>query len=623
MHLSTALSLFAALPSPSLLYDPSPGPGCETRPGYPYQPLGDTDFRLLHILPDSGHGIECLLEQTSIEPNTPYVALSYTWGGAPGEKEITLNGESFPVTANLYLALWHLRDAKDDSLDTKLFWIDAISINQGDIQEKEVQIPRMAEIYSRATSVTIWLGVESHFEHATYERLFDYARSVSRRAHSAAEQGSLEDFTKSLSLKEELGDHYISLTQALLFLASEPWFERVWVTQEVVLARRDPICYYGNSRIQLSDLGTFGTIVSRSDFHAFYRFVYYRIGQYSQLRNKFHYARDEYHDTGDLLPVPKDPSWKGAELHLRIATWAETKKGTIPHDYVYGFLGIFQIGGAFVLPEWLRPNYSRPFEHLYHDFMIYAVEEAHVGLIRSKFRDLPDGTPSWVCDFRYLDHEEGDLWEDDHDKIVGLISSDKRRLTLRGYVVGIIVTYINPGPKPPGEDWTVGSVGRRKVGELIRQYEDRIVRPAGIISRNGTDSARDSFLLNMVTFGRTLDNWSWLKDVWLVLAERREAQGARQRLLSINVGEDDHEFVHGMMEIHDRLWNSWFVYGRGSIARLDRFGEVIRPSDIVCYLRGSPSLVVLRQESGFYRLVGHLRGHSGSPREGMREFTLV
>jgi hypothetical protein len=41
-------------------------------------------------------------------------------------------------------------------------WIDAISINQANVQERNSQVSMMGNIYRRASVVRIWLGLATH-----------------------------------------------------------------------------------------------------------------------------------------------------------------------------------------------------------------------------------------------------------------------------------------------------------------------------------------------------------------------------------------------------------------------------------------------------------------------------
>jgi Heterokaryon incompatibility protein (HET) len=67
---------------------------------------------------------------------------------------VLCGGRHLPVSRTLYSALLRLRHLDAD----KLYWIDALCINQRDIQEKEIQVRAMEKIYSRADKVIVWLG---------------------------------------------------------------------------------------------------------------------------------------------------------------------------------------------------------------------------------------------------------------------------------------------------------------------------------------------------------------------------------------------------------------------------------------------------------------------------------
>jgi vancomycin permeability regulator SanA len=61
------------------------------------------------------------------------------------------------ITQNLHIALQYLRQ-KDKP---RLFWIDAICINQTDLEERSAQVLKMKDIFEKANDVVIWLGVGS------------------------------------------------------------------------------------------------------------------------------------------------------------------------------------------------------------------------------------------------------------------------------------------------------------------------------------------------------------------------------------------------------------------------------------------------------------------------------
>ena len=83
-----------------------------------------------------------------------YEALSYTWGDPNDREEIQVNNQVMRVTKNLKAALLALRDADEE----RVMWVDAVCINQDDIQERNIQVTRMRSIYQRAARTIAWLG---------------------------------------------------------------------------------------------------------------------------------------------------------------------------------------------------------------------------------------------------------------------------------------------------------------------------------------------------------------------------------------------------------------------------------------------------------------------------------
>lgn len=133
-------------------------------PSYRYFPLASPRLiRLLALRPafTDAQPIICSLKEVSLDDYDgkgasprPYEALSYTWGARTGTIPILCDGKTLLVTPNCESALRHLRQMFKD----RLLWIDAACINQQSVEEKNVQVPLMGEIYSAATRAVIWLG---------------------------------------------------------------------------------------------------------------------------------------------------------------------------------------------------------------------------------------------------------------------------------------------------------------------------------------------------------------------------------------------------------------------------------------------------------------------------------
>lgn len=109
----------------------------EYRTTFQYMPLesSSNSIRLVVLEPIGGNHnseIKCRITHTTFGAKPVYKALSYTWGDETLKRTIKIDGCHFAVSNNLYEAVSHLRRTWDE----RTFWIDAISINQMDTDEK-------------------------------------------------------------------------------------------------------------------------------------------------------------------------------------------------------------------------------------------------------------------------------------------------------------------------------------------------------------------------------------------------------------------------------------------------------------------------------------------------------
>ena len=98
-----------------------------------------------------------VLQVINIEIPPPFEALSYTWGSDFVGTPLYLEGGCLPIRQNLNAALRSLRQSNQ----ARRLWIDALCINQEDIQERTRQVQYMRLIYKRATCVIVWLGLKT------------------------------------------------------------------------------------------------------------------------------------------------------------------------------------------------------------------------------------------------------------------------------------------------------------------------------------------------------------------------------------------------------------------------------------------------------------------------------
>ena len=204
---------------------------------YSYDKIAPNQIRLLYLMPagNKNDTINCMLKVAKLDDvSTHYEALSYTWGYEPALEEIRIQkprGKSFKdvgrslmdhkvfyIRPSLDGALRYLRDYSAEEPQTVVLWIDAICINQDDEEEKSIQVAKMADIYSHADSVFIWLG-QARDDSDTG---MDFVKNIL----NLERQGTL-------SVKGSSSDQW----SAFMSLLRREWFGRRWVVQELALNR--------------------------------------------------------------------------------------------------------------------------------------------------------------------------------------------------------------------------------------------------------------------------------------------------------------------------------------------------------------------------------------------------
>ena len=165
---------------------------------YQYSPLDHElhSIRLLRILSrDTATGyLRCELHRTVMQ--STYTCLSYVWGPAEPASWIIVSGKLLRVRKNLQRFLKQVLRTGTE----REFWIDALCIDQDSVLERNHQVRLMGQIFSNAQEVIAWLGREKRI-----------SRFLRKPRHS--------------------GQDYYE------FWSSEFW-NRAWITQEVVLAKR-------------------------------------------------------------------------------------------------------------------------------------------------------------------------------------------------------------------------------------------------------------------------------------------------------------------------------------------------------------------------------------------------
>ncbi|KAI9927161.1 hypothetical protein MW887_003544 [Aspergillus wentii] len=191
---------------------------------YSYQPLASpTNIRIIALDPSPNRDspLRCRIEEISVNNlEETYEAISYTWG-APIFSQSIYSSENtvLRITPNLHAALTRFRSPHY----VRRLWADSICINQGDDDEKTVQIQLMRQVFRNASRVLVWLGDRQDGEEAV-KLLCKKTKGDDKSVESMA---AFEIEKQGMRIQQ---------------LFEMPWFSRRWIIQEIVLNPDVVIC---------------------------------------------------------------------------------------------------------------------------------------------------------------------------------------------------------------------------------------------------------------------------------------------------------------------------------------------------------------------------------------------
>lgn len=269
---------------------------------YTYAPLADSQIRFLRIQRHAATlQLVCDLERVVVPFGDGYTALSYTWGDLTPTRSVLIEGRNHDVPQNLFdfFQAYLVAHPGGSSYNGNL-WVDQICINQLDHDERSQQVSMMDKIFRSASKVLIWLGCEP--------TMVEAARQV------------------------RYGDGDTS--NAVATLLHHPYFSRVWIVQEVGLARKKVIVC-GDVQLEWSDLLD---------------------------------AVAKHFDVLDRIPavVHEKEHYRTLEMCLYKYCWNDCHD---PRDKLYGLLGLSA-------ERWrINVDYNKPLLEVYLDAICAVCEE--------------------------------------------------------------------------------------------------------------------------------------------------------------------------------------------------------------------------------------------------------
>lgn len=203
-------------------------PGLRHYSRYEYDSLdSNMQIRLLELhRGESQDAIVCTLRHVFLRDLPNYTARSYTWGDLILSSLIICDGGYLEVSRNLERALRNLRETSR----TTILWVDAICINQGDPEERGQQVGFMRDIYQQAVEVMVWLGEESDNSNLGMDLIVELSRIPN--------EGVMKSKIPSDTFNTTENSFQEQSWSAIGDILGRPWFNRVWVVQEIAVCRK-------------------------------------------------------------------------------------------------------------------------------------------------------------------------------------------------------------------------------------------------------------------------------------------------------------------------------------------------------------------------------------------------
>ena len=361
-----------------------------------YTPLRDPSSQIRFLEVDcetSGPDdlIKCRLATWDVETAPPYHAISYTWGPEEPTETILLDDGPAVVRKNCADVLRQLIYFKS----CLYYWLDALCIDQTNVIEKNAQVAMMGSIFSKAEHVLVCIGQEDDDGEYALQEIRDQ-----RRYDCFPPSGERSDIDHRPVIVKTGPNGKTDIppdvnlprfTLSLAALSRRSYFERVWVVQEIYLAREASVCC-GKIKLPIAhlerELSSANSILRRlrtanwlvrGDPQGFVKKL---VGVPMELLNALRPIEWTLNEKcGWMLREREEPSKASAGMPFNwLVEDFSTLKCQDPRDMVYGGLALVEWG---VTPL-ITPDYSRSAFSLAVEMLGMHVDEYMVPTVIKK-----------------------------------------------------------------------------------------------------------------------------------------------------------------------------------------------------------------------------------------------
>ncbi|KAK4226288.1 HET-domain-containing protein [Podospora fimiseda] len=589
---------------------------------YVYQPFppGGKYIRLLEIShgPDGQNQASYKLHALPLsECCGRFEALSYVWGDPSPEVQIEIEGKILCITFNLSYALDALRPSRNDK--PRLLWIDAVCVNQEDLDERSQQVRLMRKIYESSASVPVWLGKD---DTGIAQECFDLLKAT-----ATASRDLMRKYETGNNIPNPLPENPIRADRKKWALVKEmaslPWFTRVWVLQEAGLAPQATLIW-GTATADFSDMIEVA-LLSWGGGHLFPLpdiGLFKVLDTFIDLWNTFA-TRTSWttHLSRGLVKPLEDERSKTtlAEiLHL-----GRRFSATDLRDYVFAFLGHPSALDSVTGKLLICPDYKKPLLEVYYDAACALVKETtdlgfFLSCVDRDQETLDSSFPSWVPQWHLaknvaaIGYPAHWFFAGGKQKNAKFSISEGRRLTIRGIVLDTI-TWL--GPATTMEDYVIDYPSEKRNSGDVMPVVDTIWREltaqeGGFTSRYGPENKTDAFFTTLVADRMRLED-----------ADEETANQYRRSFRAYCAKSGCRSIDPGYPEVVPQA-EAWLFERDVAWAANNRrfFGtktgwyglghKLAREGDVCCVFEGVRVPAVLRPVGGgFYKLIGEAYVH--------------
>lgn len=357
---------------------------------FEYLPLREGRFRLLRIVTPGVYPC-CILEEFDLDDAPPYAALSYAWGLPVTTRAIFCmnpgsNNASFSISEHVLEALNSLFGHVPRR---QRIWIDAICIDQRNPTEKAHQIAAMPRIYSQAQQVLCWLGAEADRSDVLIDSLpimAEWSRQLGTKIRAnPGDHGHLST---------PLPGEQLWLDMIRFFL--RPWFHRLWVVQEILMARK-LVLICGSKAIEWDALVAAATKLSLLHIGA----------DNPPLERQYHCGMKGIFELGQWRAVAGGAliNGLGQSEFVRILLWGCQRQVTEPVDRIWALIGLSQpelrksVAPLVDYSPTARSNFLATFKAFVRAFLLQ--DERLWMLSLAAVAPGHESLPSWCPNFYY------------------------------------------------------------------------------------------------------------------------------------------------------------------------------------------------------------------------------